>query len=173
MSRLQVRSARTPGRFGLRMFRQGRGRMLLPAHSSSVPWLSRTRTAQIPTTEQLALQLSRLLADHRPHNLPLLPLLCSPPWGAGTSGSTSGAHWGRVNQKVLLDSQAILPEPRGGAAASRSVLCPGLGRSSPVHHSVRGAGAAGAVAALPHLRGSRGMPQHAGRLPAGICVLSF
>lgn len=86
--------------------------MLLPPHSSSVPWLSRTRTAQVPTTEQH----SHLSADHRRHNLPVLPLLCSSPWDAGTSGSTSGGHWGRINRKVLLDSQAILPEPGGGEA---------------------------------------------------------
>lgn len=37
MTQLQVSSAGTPGRFGLLLFRQGRRRMLLPRHSSSVP----------------------------------------------------------------------------------------------------------------------------------------
>lgn len=100
------------------------------------PWLSRTRTAQLPATEQLALQPSHLLADHSRHNLPVLLLLCSPPWGTGTRGSTSGGHWSRVNRKVLLGSQAILPEPRGGAAEAGAGQGAGGGRSSPAHHSV-------------------------------------
>lgn len=93
------------------------------------PWLSRTRTAHIPATEQLALQPSHLLADHSRHNLPVLLLLCSPPWGAGTRGSTSGGRWGRVNRKVLLGAQGR--SGRGGSRAgsrrrpllSRPPLC--------------------------------------------------